>query len=129
MNQPGLVPLRADRWTPFVQRLQFRGVNLTGATLHAQVRLAAETTGDSLIDLANTSLGGDGLALVSLDTSGPIPISMVEMRLGNVSAHVPGPSRPGLDIILAWDLHVTPSGGDRQRWLYGPFIVSAGVTR
>ncbi|WP_404713203.1 hypothetical protein [Sphingomonas sp. MMS24-J13] len=135
-SNAGLCPLAVDRWTPFVRILTFKGVNLTGATLHAQVRVTADAPGDPLIDLPPTSTPGvEGIRLVSVDTTGVVPVSTVEMRIAAASlansAKAPSapPSATGSDVTLAWDLHVTPSGGDKQRWLYGPFVIVAGVTR
>ena len=41
----------------------------------------------------------------------------------------PAPAEPGGDVTLAWDLHITPAGGIKQRRLFGTFIVKGGTTR
>jgi hypothetical protein len=135
-GRAGLLALYADRWTPFFQTLTFKGVDLTGATLHAQIRQTADAVGDPLIDLPQTSTAGaEGLRFVGVDSSGIVPVSTIEMRIlaatmaDSSKAPEPPLSRLGTNVALAWDLVVTPSGGDKQRWLYGPFIIVAGVTR
>lgn len=133
MMQAGAVTLQVPRWTPYVETFRFKGIDLTGAALHAQVRLRADTPGDPLINLVNVTTAVQGLRLVSVDTTGVVPVSTVEIRIDATTladaAHAPAAAEIGADVALAWDLHVTPSGGDRQCWLAGPFVILAGVTR
>jgi hypothetical protein len=134
MAEAARVDLRVDRWTPYVETFRFKGINLTGATLKAQIRPKPDNPGSPLIDLAGgVSAGAEGLRLAGVDTSGLYPISTVEMRI-NVgtladASHAPAALRVGEEVQLAWDMHITPSGGDRQKWLFGSFIIVPGVTK
>lgn len=130
MATAALVPLSADRWTPFVRTISFE-YDLTGAVLRLQIRLYPNQPGAPLVDLGMVdTLAAQGLKLTSVDNSGPNPISIVSMRINEtVMEGLPYMGELGDDSELAWDLHVTPATGLKERWLFGPFIVKAGVTQ
>lgn len=125
------VPLIADRWTAFVRTLVFRGVDLTGADFRAQVRLYPDALGAPLIDLQTvSSAAAQGLRLISVVQEDGRPVSRIGLRINESTMEaMPQQGEIGTDLELAWDLHVTPAGGLKQRRLFGPFIVRAGVTQ
>jgi hypothetical protein len=124
------VRLLADRWTPFVRTISFE-YDLTGADLRLQIRSYPNQPGAPLVDLGLVdTLAAQGLKLASVDNSGPIPISIVSVRINEtVMEGLPYMGELGDDSELAWDLLVTPATGLKERWLFGPFIVKAGVTQ
>lgn len=153
MEKPGPKDIHADRHVPCFRRLGFIGFDFTGASFAAQVRLKPETAGAALIDLSTTaSPTAQGLRLdyASEDTvenhiiagrlssiprdltlATPVFLSIVAIQIleatmeGLPAAPATDPSR---DIVLAWDLHITPSGGIKDKYVGGDFIVRAGVT-
>jgi len=133
MQHPGRLPLSGDRWTPLARVLRFNGVDLTGAEFRAQVRLYPDAPGDPLVDLRTAGPGVEGVRLVAVESVAGKPVSTVlvsigEAAMGNLPGAAAAGGEAGEDAALHWDLVITWSG-TKQRWLYGPFIVRAGVTR
>lgn len=152
MQSPGNLPLAGDRWTPLGLTLQFIDYDLTSATFAMQVRLAGDTPGTPLADLGTvTSSAAEGVRLiyggtdtvanhiaagriedvpsgyVSTDT---LVLSLVGVRINESTMEaMPEGDEPGDDVVLAWDLHITPLGGLKDRWLFGTFTVRAGATQ
>lgn len=152
MQSPGRLPLGGDRWTPFVRTLQFEGIDFTGATFALQVRLTPDTPGTPLADLgtvATSSAEGVRLIYGGTDTvanhiaagridaapdgysSGDnLTLSLVGIRINETTMEaMPDATELGADAEFAWDILITPSGGLKDRYLYGPFTVRAGVTQ
>lgn len=153
MEKPARIDLHADRHVPCFRKISFVGFDFTGATLVSQVRLKPETSGSALISLTATGsttaegvrlhytgsdtvenhiLAGNlsavprGLALATNVSLSVVSIQIVEATMeGLPAAPVTDPSR---DIVLAWDLHITPSGGIKDKYAGGDFVVRAGVT-
>jgi hypothetical protein len=124
------LPLAVDRYGAAVRTVIIRGLDLTGVTMRAQVRLRPDTPGDPLIDLemgANTS--AEGLYLVSAvadDTYGTI--STVQIRINETTLEgLPYAGELGDSSTFAWDWQAT-IGGDKRRLVYGDFVVLPGVT-
>jgi hypothetical protein len=151
MQIPGNLPLYGDRWTPLACTIEFLGFDFTDATFSMQVRLAGDTPGSPLISLGTVfSAGLEGIRLIyggtdtvanhiaagrlNLVPSGLTEASTVELsQVGiliseNTMEVMPDGDEPGDDVVLAWDIHITPLGGVKERWVYGDFTVRAGVT-
>lgn len=130
MLKPGLLPLSADRFTPFIATLTFVGIDLTAAVMKAQVR-DRKDGGAVRADLATVTLANtEGLRLLSAGTVDGVMTSVVYMRVNEATMEaMPLGAEIGDDLDLYWDLQVTPSGGVKGVYLYGPFIVRAGVTQ
>jgi hypothetical protein len=125
MIQAVRVDLAADRWTPFVYTIDVTGIDLSDASIHAQVRLYPDAAGDPLIDLPLVTTGSDGVKLISVDTTGPLPVSHLQIQIAAATvAAMPEATEIGNDLALAWDIII-----NNARWLYGAFTVRAGVTR
>lgn len=152
MQNPGYLPIGADRHTACFRTLEFLATDLTGATFALHVRAQKEAGGAALIDLANTaSTSADGVRIIygGTDTvanhiaagrlavvpdgytsASSLALSLIAIQVTEVTIEaVAAPSPAESDLTLAWDIHVTPSGGIKERWLYGPFVIRAGVTR
>lgn len=130
MLRPGLLPLSADRFAPFVATLTFEGIDLTGAVLKAQVR-DRKDGGTVRADLATvTDEDTEGLRLLSAGLVDGVMTSVVYVLIDEATMEsIPEAAAIGDDLDLYWDLHVTPSGGVKGVYLYGAFIVRAGVTQ
>lgn len=127
--------LSADRWTPYAATLRFRGLDLAGAAFAMQVRQYPDQPGAPLIALGTVSTGAaEGVRLIGVETVDGKPVSTLGLRINETtieSVFAPGSGALpiGGDLTLAWDLHVTPAGGLKQRYLEGLFIIRAGVTQ
>lgn len=130
MIRPSTLPLTGGRWVPFrPYEIDIEGVDLTGATFAAQVRLTADTPGTPLVSLTGTASPAEGIS-VSVDTSGVLPVSTIEIRINESTMEgLPAAAETGDDLELFWDMHITPSGGVKSVWFRGPFIVQAGATQ
>ena len=57
-------------------------------------------------------------------------LSHVSMRIHEATMEaLPSPAEVGDDVELVWDMHITPSGGIKDKYLGGTFTVRAGVTQ
>lgn len=153
MHKPGLLPLAGDRFTPFVRTISLLGVDLTDAVFKLQVRLLPDTPGTPLADLGTVgSASAEGVRLIyggtdtyanhiaagrwpadeipaGSEASDSIALSQLGIRINESTMEaMPDATEVGDNLDLHWDMHITPDGGLKQRWLYGPFRVRAGVT-
>lgn len=130
----GRLPLYPNRFTPYADTWTFRGVDLTDAVMHAQVK-ATKDNGVALVDLNTVTLEDtEGLRLVSAGLVDGIMTSEVAVYINEATieplprAGIDAEGEVGSNVELYWDLHVTPTDGTKQVYLYGPFTVVAGVT-
>lgn len=151
MIQPGRYDIGADRWVACTRTLAFVGLDFTAATFAMQVRLFADASGSPMISLATvTTAAAEGVRLISaatdtvanhvaagrlaqvpdgMTTSTVVALSLVGIRINKATmGALPFPAERGTDLALAWDLHITPSGGLEDKYIGGAFIVRAGVT-
>lgn len=150
MQSPGRLPLAGDRWTPFTRTLQFEGVDFTAAIFAMQVR-DRKDGGALRADLATVgSASAEGVRLIyggtdtvaghiaagriddvpeGMSTSDSLILSLVGIRINESTMEAMTPATEvGDDAVAYWDLHVTPSGGLKDLYLYGPFTIRAGAT-
>ncbi|ARR55318.1 hypothetical protein HY78_18665 [Rhizorhabdus wittichii DC-6] len=120
----GYLRLDADRYVVTIIRIKFHGVDLTGWDLMMQVRLYRDAPGAALREFKL----GSGLVLESVGTLDGAPLSTVRLT---VPANVfPYAAERSADLALAHDLLVQrPDTSVWERWLFGPFIILAGVTQ
>jgi hypothetical protein len=156
MQQPAVVDILADRWVACIRYLSFIGIDLTGATFVAQVRQVGDAGGSPLVDLATTtSTSAEGIRLYYAGTdtianhitagrldeipagyaSGTsVALSWVRVRINETTMEaLPFPDQIGHgdrgdSVNLAWDMHITPSGGTKDKYVGGGFTVRAGAT-
>lgn len=152
MIQPALIDLSADRWVACIRTLAFVGFNFTGGTFAAEVRLTPDATGSALVSLTTqTSAAVEGVRLIygGTDTianhiaagrlsevpsgytsASSVALSQLGIRINETTMEgLPFPAERGDDNTLYWDLHITPSGGIKDKYAGGAFIVRAGVTQ
>ena len=132
---PGTLNLRAHRWTPFVFVIDFPGFDFTGASFAMQVRGYRDAPGTALISLTTqASPSAEGIS-VAVATSEGVPTSSVQIRINETTLEgllpLSSSGRPAEDpdVPLVWDMHITPAGGSKARWLEGALILVAGVTQ
>lgn len=155
MNSPGRYDIGADRWVACIRNLSFVGVDFTGATFIAQVRLTPDAPGAALVDLSTVlTSSAEGVRLVyggtdtvanhiaaermtgamaeaaGLEPADAVALSQVGLRINETTMEgLPFPDERGDDLALAWDMHITPSGGVKDKWIGGTFTVRAGATQ
>lgn len=152
MQSPGRLPLHGDRWTAFTGTIRFIDLDWTGATFKMQVR-DRKDGGALRADLDTVgSAAAEGVRLVyagadtvanhiaagrlttakvpaGLQGTDSLTLSLVGIRINETTMEnmTPG-TEPGDDATAYWDLHVTPSGGLKDVYLFGTFTIRAGAT-
>jgi hypothetical protein len=151
MISPGRYDIMADRWVACIRTFSFVGQDFTGAAFASHIRLAPDAAGAPLITLANAAANAEGLSLLGVFTSSiqahinagrlsevppgyeasdVVPLSQVVMRINETSMEgLPWPAERGSDATFAWDLHVTPTGLAKDKWIGGAFVCRAGATQ
>jgi hypothetical protein len=150
MQSPGRLPLGGDRWTPFVRTMTFEDIDLTDAVFKMQVRdrrdggqlradldtvTTAATEGVRLIYVGTDTVAAH-IAAHRIDEAPPgmtdddtLLLSVIEVWIAEDTMVSMTPATEiGDDAEAYWDLHVTPSGGVKELFLYGSFTIRAGVT-
>lgn len=130
MITPGRLDLTVQRWTPFAYPIDFKGIDFTGATMAMQARLYRDAPGSPLIALVNAASNAEGLS-VSVATADGVPTSTVQIRINETTAEalLLNAGKPGDDITLVYDLHITGGGFPKSRWIEGALIIRAGATQ
>jgi len=143
--------MSADRWVACIRTFAFVGLDFTGATFASHVRLTKDAVGAPLVTLANASAGAEGIRVIAVTTAtvaehiaagridsvppgytltDTIAVSEVGLRINETTMEgLPFPPERGDDALLAWDMLITPSGGIKDKYLGGDFIVRAGATQ
>lgn len=150
MQQPALIPLYGDRRVLFDATIMFVGFDFTGASARMQVRTAPDVSGTALLDISTGSgitipyagtdtvanhIAADRLTADQVpsgyDSTDNLTLSLVTLRRsasGMAFASVPSEEK-GDAVTLAYDLLITPSGGDEDKYAYGPFILRGTVVQ
>lgn len=130
MITPGRLDLTVQRWTPFVYQIDFEGLDFTGATMAMQARLYRDAPGAPLISLGNAASNAEGLS-VSVSVVEGVTISTVQIRINETTAEtlLLNAGKPGDDVRLVYDLHITGGGLPKTRWIEGALIIRAGATQ
>lgn len=154
MARPAKLDLEAERHTPLVDTMAFLDRDLTDADFVMQVRERPEATisPNPLVSLATvTSPTVEGVRLIyagtdtvenhiiaerltqvpaGLELSTPLVLSQIGIRISEATVEAwPFPSDKTADIVFYWDIHITPSGGDKQKYAGGTFTVHPGATQ
>lgn len=152
MIQPGRLDIGADRWVACVRSLTFVGVDFTDATFSMQVRQRADLPGTPLVDLDTVeTTAAEGVTIIYTGTDtianhiaagrlDEVPdgyvagdsllLSQVSFRINETTMEgLPFPAEIGDDSVFVWDMHITPIGGIKDKYLGGVFTVRAGVTQ
>lgn len=127
---PLVLPLVAQRWTPFVDTSTFKGLDLTGATMAMQVRLYRDAPGSAILSLTNAISSAEGLS-ISVATIDGIVWSTLQIRINETTleAILLNQGKAGSDVALVYDLHLTGGGLPKSRVFEGPFTIRAGATQ
>lgn len=153
MEKPAPIDLHADRWVACIRELAFVGFDFTDATFAAQVRINWDVAGSPLASLGTTtSSSAEGVKLMyagsaTLDAhiaagrldavpsnyagTDVVLLSSVRLRINETTMEgLPvNNDEDGAPMVLVWDLHITPSGGVKDKYAGGKFIVRGGATQ
>ncbi|MBB4152895.1 hypothetical protein GGQ80_000783 [Sphingomonas jinjuensis] len=125
------LPLGGRRYQDLVKTIVFTGpTDLSGAAMRLQVRATPGAPGAPLVDLqAVGSAALEGITILRVETEGRRFRTTVQIRVLEATMRGLGaPAEIGGDAVLAYDLQVTPVGGEKAVWLEGEFWVLAAVT-
>jgi hypothetical protein len=154
MQQPAAVDLNGDRYVPFIETIPVLEEDLTGATFKMQVR-DRKDGGTLRADLLTVgSMASEGVTLVYAGTdtvtnhitagrldqedadalglvgADNLEMSVLGIRINETTMEaMPFAVEIGDDVELYYDMHITPSGGNKDLWFGGAFTVRAGVTQ
>lgn len=109
----------ANRFTPFSDFVDIQTVDWAGAAAKLQVR--TRKNGGAVA--AEAAVSAFLLPGVEPETT-RFEIEITE----SVMEAMPRAPEPDADVILFWDLHITPPGEEKFVAFYGTFTVRAGVT-
>lgn len=152
MKSPWSLDLAGDRWVPFIQSLSFVGVNWTGAAFAMHVRATRDVAGTPLVSLTTQTLASaEGVRLIyggsdtitnhitagrlsavpsGFLTTDTVLLSQLGIRVNETTMEgLTFPTERGDDTVLYYDLHVTPSGGEKDLYARGTFTARAGATQ
>lgn len=126
--------LTAGRWVPFVYDIDIVGIYLTGAAFAAQVHDTLDrTAGTPRASLTTQTTDIEGVRLTGVVTTDGVPTSSIRIRINEATMEAMDVANDaaanGTDGVAYWDIHITPSGGDKFLAFAGKFIVRAGVTQ
>lgn len=122
--------LRGARSAAFVDTIVIDGEDLTDAVFRLEVRDRRD--GGELRAGLDTvaSAGAEGVRVVSVDTSGDLPVTTLGIRINETTMEaMPGEADgldPGEDVTIWWGMHIT-DGGLKFLAFDGPFTVEAST--
>ena len=127
--------IAAFKRVPFVDDAAILGPDYTGATFAMHIRNKNGDTGTPLVSLAGATVGAQGIsvtynpAYVYDEEGSTAPASVILIQINETTLESLSLNNPTeKPVELAYDLHVTPSGGAKRVELYGQFIIYPGAT-
>lgn len=122
MITAAILPISGNRFTPFSYSIAMNaGVDWSTATVLMHVRQLPDSTGTPLLTLNSG-------AEITLSYSAPnttIAILVPELDM----EALPAAAETGQDLVLYYDMHITPPSGIKEVYFRGTFTVLAGVTQ
>ncbi len=111
------------------------GPNYTGAAFAMHIRNRSGDTGVPLISLVNAAAGVQGIsvtydaAYIYNDAGDTAPASKILIQVDEATLEALSLNNPtDKPVILAYDLHVTPTGQPKRVEFFGQFIINPGTT-
>lgn len=129
---PATVPISARHNVYYGEEFNFTEeddapLDMTGYAARAQVRLYGAQPGSPKIDIPSVTGDVEGVWVIT-PASGAVQLKIGKSTLLNAYEALSGSIEPGADILLSWDLLVTPLGLEEEIWAEGIFTLKAGVT-
>ena len=128
-------PLVAFKRVPFDGTIARLGEDLSGATPRMEIRPEPGGSGTALVALDASTAGSQGIA-ITYDADYPDPdglmadgASMVRIIINETTLEALSLGSPASsDVVLHYDIHLTPSGGTKFVLCSGTFTIKPGVT-
>lgn len=127
--------IAAFKRVPFVDDIAILGPNYTGAAFAMHIRNRNGDTGTPLVSLAGATAGTQGVSVtydatyVYNDVGDTAPASLIKIQVDEATLEALSLNNPtDKPVVLAYDLHLTPSGGIKRVELFGQFIINPGAT-
>lgn len=152
MLQPLVLPLRVDRNVLCRRVIAFIDFNFTGATFKAAIKETPDAAGSALVSLTTQTTDAQGVRLLysasdtvqnhilagrisdvppGLELTTNVYVSQVQIKIDKTTMEnasiFPLPQERGDDQTYYWDLLITPSGGDEDKYAGGGFIIQGGA--
>lgn len=127
---PGILHFNVPRWAPYTRLIDFEGYDFSAATFAMEVRLYRDAPGAPLLALGNAAANAQGISCTVTTTAG-VPTSHVLFRINKatLTGILLNAGRPGEDVRLVQDLHITGGGLPETRFTEGDFTILAGVVQ
>lgn len=126
--------LTASKRVPFVASFAIVGPDWSGAAYKLELRASPGGTGTALVSIATASAGSQGVSAVydatyELPDGSEAPATTITIRITEATIEALSLADPSDEPLELWyDLHITPSGGDKLRYIGGRFTIEPGVT-
>ena len=135
MANPPTINIVAPKRVPFDDTIPMMGLDYSGATPAMEIRPEPGDSGTALVSLGASTSGSQGI-VVTWDAGYPDPDGIMDDGASIVRIIINETTLEGLaygadpadDVVLHYDLHLTPSGGKKFVYCSGTFTVSPGVT-
>ena len=125
-------PLAGARQVPFVHEWEWQGQDLTNATFKMQVRDSKAAGAVLRADLDTVTTAIEGVRLASVDTVDGVVTSIVQVIIDDTTMAAmdvaEDTEQPGDDMVIYYDMIITPDGGMPFVAVAGTFTIVAGVT-
>ncbi|MBB4154186.1 hypothetical protein GGQ80_002096 [Sphingomonas jinjuensis] len=131
MDQVARLPLGGRRFQPLSRTIMLTAPHdLSAAAFRLQVRETPNAPGAPLVDLRTVGdPEAEGIIVLRSEERGRSFRTTIAIRVAEATmAALPYFGEQGDDVVLAYDLQVTPVGGDRSVWLEGEFWALAAVS-
>lgn len=130
-----IIPLFAYKRVPFDQTIAWMVADYSGAAPSMQIRSEPGDTGTPIISLGASVSGAQGV-VVSYDADFPDPegvvpngASLIRIIIDETTLEALSLGSPTAeDVVLHYDLHLTPTGEKKFLASAGTFTISPGVT-
>lgn len=127
--------LAAFKRVPFVEEIVVLGPDYTGAIFAMHLKNRPGDTGTPLVILNAATAGTEGIsvvynaAYVFNDAGDTAPASIITVQIDQATLEALPLNQPTeKPLVLAYDMHVQPTGDFRQVVCYGTFTIYPGVT-
>jgi len=125
MQSPSYIPIYADRYQPFVGTITLNGKDLTGCTVHGQIRPKVNATTGAVVSLA--AVGSDtvtGFRVLSASSQA----SVIRMCVSSADVAQFTSSLDLEDVFTRYEIKIKEADGFTNNvFVYGPFVIRAGV--
>jgi hypothetical protein len=128
------IVVRSKR-VPWIDDLPVEGPDYSGATFKMELRQNPGDTGSALVSLTNAAAGSQGISATydpdyaDPETGEAFAATVLLFQIDETTMEGLASATPAdADIVLHYDVHVTPVAGTKFLLCYGTFTYGPGVT-